>query len=252
MTVDWRLTGLVMVMAPITAALGVWQLQRADAKAALEQRFEQAAQTLPVDGTTLTSRVLGARDRDPTSELAFKRVQLRGRYDSERYFLVDNRVHRGRAGYWVVQAFEELATDRYWLVNRGWIDGGARRETLPAVTSPAGTVTVVGVLWPTFGLPPLLADDPWVKTWPKRVQRLNVERMARALAGPPWELRLEPGQPGVLVPAPRRFAVASTRHIGYAWQWFGLTAVLIVGYGVLWRRARHASDRGDGSQTHDE
>ena len=46
----------------------------------------------------------------------------------------------------------------------------------------------------------------------------------------PAELRLEPGQPSVLRPAPFASRLADDTHRGYAATWFGLAVVLLLGY----------------------
>ena len=57
---------------------------------------------------------------------------------------------------------------------------------------PPGHVTVVGTVWPDTGLPPLVGADVWDAGWPKRVQRLGVQRMAELTGAAPLEIRLEP------------------------------------------------------------
>jgi cytochrome oxidase assembly protein ShyY1 len=49
----------------------------------------------------------------------------------------------------------------------------------------------------------------------------------------PVEVRLENGSPGVLVAAALGHDFKAQTHEGYAAQWFGLAAVLVVGYIVF-------------------
>jgi len=211
-------TGL---MLPVVVSLGIWQLQRAALKHGYEERYfdrmAEASKPMPQD----------------LDDVEFLRVTLRGVYDPVRYFLVDNQIHQGRPGYWVVALFQ--ADDgRTWLVNRGWVAAPSLREDLPAVTIPADPVTITGVLWPDTGLVPLLAEDRWGLEWPKRVQRLDVVRMASTSgATAPVEVRLESATPGVLVAAALGHDFKAQTHEGYAAQWFGLSAVLVVGYIVF-------------------
>ena len=60
-----------------------------------------------------------------------------------------------------------------------------------------------------------------------------MERMALASGAWPVELRLEPGQPSVLEPAPFASRLSDDKHRGYAVTWFGLAVVLLFGYGYL-------------------
>jgi cytochrome oxidase assembly protein ShyY1 len=50
---------------------------------------------------------------------------------------------------------------------------------------------------------------------------------------------LEEDQPGSFEPIVLGEEMSSTRHIGYAVQWFGMAIALVIAYGVLGvRRAR--------------
>lgn len=222
----WKMTAFVAVFLPVVTALGVWQLERAALKHGYEERYFHR----------MAEPVRPAPQRLEGSD--FMRVGLTGRYDPTRYFLVDNQVHEGRPGYWVISVFG--ADDgREWLVNRGWIAAPATRELLPEVPTPASTVAISGVLWPDTGLVPLLARDDWAATWPKRVQRLDIDRMAGALEGvAPVEVRLEAAQPGLLEAAPLGHDFKARTHEGYAAQWFGLGAVLVAGY-IIFGFKRH-------------
>lgn len=212
------MTLFVLVMLPVVVSLGQWQLQRAELKRGYEAAyFDRMA--LPVV----------SMPQDPTSA-DFLRVRLLGAYDREQYFLVDNQVHEGRPGYWIVAVFHG-EDGRRWLVNRGWIAAPSRREELPVVDVPPGRVAVSGVVWPQMGLVPLLAEDRWESGWPKRVQRLDVANMAAAAGGlAPIEIRLEAGEPGVAYAASLGHDFKARTHEGYAVQWFGLGGVLILGY----------------------
>lgn len=215
------MTLFVVVMLPVVAALGHWQLKRAELKRGYETAYFDRMALPVVD-----------MPRDVTNA-DFLRVRLQGAYDREQYFLVDNQVHEGRPGYWIVAVFHG-DDHRSWLVNRGWIVAPARREEWPAVDIPPGRVELDGVVWPQMGLVPLLAEDRWEPGWPKRVQRLDVASMAAVAGGlPPLEIRLEAGAPGVGQAASLGHDFKASTHEGYAAQWFGLGGVLILGYIVF-------------------
>jgi cytochrome oxidase assembly protein ShyY1 len=181
------------------------------------------------------------RPPESFADADFLRVRLEGGYERGHDFLVDNRTHEGQTGYWVVSVFR--STDgRGYLVNRGWLAAPVRRETMPAVPTPEGDTRIVGLVWPDTGLPPLLAEDPWNAGWPKRVQRLERERMAGGVVDTvPVEIRLEAGQAGVFAPAPVDAVFRPERNQGYAVQWFGLALVLIIGYGYFGMRGGEAA-----------
>ncbi len=210
------MTLFVAVMLPLVTGLGVWQVQRAAEKRAFEDRFLARITALPV--------VPGPAVED------FQRLKLVGEYEPGRDFLLDNQTRRGAVGFDVVSSFR-TEDGRRWLVNRGFLPGDRARRSLPAVRSPRGTVTLVGLVWPELGLLPVLGDDPWAEGWPKVIQQMEVGRMAADLGGAvPREIRLEAGQPGVFAAATTRLNMPSSQHTGYAVQWFGLATALLAGW----------------------
>src|SRR6185295_14422655 len=70
-------------------------------------------------------------------------VTLRGTFDARYTVLLDNKLHRGRPGYQVVQPLR-TAPGKHVLVNRGWIAAGASRAQLPEVRTPAGEISLSG------------------------------------------------------------------------------------------------------------
>jgi cytochrome oxidase assembly protein ShyY1 len=128
-----------------------------------------------------------------------------------------------------------------YLVNRGWL-AAPRRGTLPVAPPPDREVRIEVVPWPSTGLGVLAGADDWNEGWPKRVQRMDVERMASIVpVAVQMELRLEGGSPGVLEPVAATLDLAPARHIGYAVQWFALAVALAVTWLVLGiRRGRTA------------
>lgn len=158
--------------------------------------------------------------------------------------LLDNKLHRGRAGYHVVQPLrivEAAAGEpRHVLVNRGWIESGPRRDVLPAVRTPKGEIGIEGVKLAHFpraydaGAP--AAGAVW--------QNVTVE----AFAG--WsKLRLVPyvieqhsaADDGLAREWPRP-DLGIEKHASYAVQWYALAVLAVVLFLVLsFRRNGSAS-----------
>jgi len=213
------MTVVVMVLLPGVIALGLWQLDRGAQKRVLETAYLNKLTALPLPVAEA-----------PLDE-AFQRVVLHGEF-IEQIFLVDNQVVEGVIGYWVVQGFVDKAGTKY-LVNRGFVPASTSRSELPDVSAPAGMVKVIGVVWPFTGLIPVLDEDAWQPGWPKRVQRLDVARMANKTGAKAVELRLEPGQPGVTIAAPFATVLSDAQHKGYAATWFGLAVALVLSYAIF-------------------
>lgn len=215
----YRMVVLLLVGLPVLLTLGNWQLGRAEEKRQFESAYLERQSMLPRP--------------PPAAGLpeSFTRLRLRGRYDPDQHFLIDNQIFDGQVGYWVVTPFRE-ANGRRWLINRGWIAAPQSREQLPEIAVVAEPTELVAVVWPDTGLVPLLAEERWSKRWPLRIQRLDVSAMAPLVGAQPLELRLEAAQPGVFTPAPMLLSVTASKHTGYAVQWFAFAGVLVVGFFV--------------------
>jgi surfeit locus 1 family protein len=111
-------------------SLGNWQSRRAAEKRELGAALERAAQSAPIE---LPS----------AADLLHKRVAARGQFVAERTVLLDNKLRRGRPGYEVVTPLR--MGNSHVLVNRGWMPAPPRRDTVPAVPTPAGEVHIDGI-----------------------------------------------------------------------------------------------------------
>lgn len=221
-----RMSIFALLLLPILLALGNWQVQRGAFKRELETAYLEQLTRLPVDGAELLASA--------GSDLAlrpFTRVRLSGRYGQEMFFL-DNQVNAGEVGYWLFQTF--ITQDGLqWLVNRGFVAAPNDRSALPDVETPLNEVLLVASIWPDLGLPPLFGEEVWSENWPKRIQRKDLQRMSEAVQSLAWELRLEPGQPGVLQAAPFAEPLSDAKHRGYALTWFGLATALVCGFVIF-------------------
>jgi surfeit locus 1 family protein len=191
-------------------------LHRAAEKRAIEAARLATYGTLPMDESHL----------DGAGE--YTRFRLRGRFDGSRQFLVDNKIRHGVPGDLVMTPFETVGGKRV-LIDRGWIAAPETRDKLPTSEPPTQLVSIVVMRWrdPTVPNTP----DPWGDHWPKRVQFMDVQRMAAAVGGAlPMELRLDEGQPGSLAQLVEGEEMTPTRHIAYAVQWFGMAVVLVVAF----------------------
>ena len=221
------MTAFVFFFLPVTIALGVWQIQRGDEKTRLEAQFLASQGQLPTTHADIASLP------------AFTRVRLEGRYDPDRYLLLDNQTRDGRVGYAVLSLFN---TDdgRAYLINRGWVPSGSDRSAWPRVATPDGRVSVTGSIWRDAGLSWAGRDENWNGSWPARIQRIDVEQFGERIAAlVPVEIRLEPGTTGALETRYVAPVFGPEKHYGYAVQWFLLAAVLAALYAHFGlRRAR--------------
>ena len=193
---------------------GTWQRGRMQQKDAWGAQLA-AAQAAPV--VPLPSGV------DDWSAWRFRNVQAKGTLDAARQILIDNKVHRGRAGYHVVTPLK-LDDGRTVLVDRGWIAGGATRADVPVVPVPTGEVTVTGRLnLPPQGYVELRETAPERGVW----QNLDPGRFAlvTGVAVLPVVLEAMQGAGEGLARDWPRPDTGSEKHRIYMMQWYAFAAL---------------------------
>ena len=224
----WLPTLGMVAFCALTIALGNWQRHRAAEKEALAAQFAAAAKAPPV--------ALSAQDTDAT-RLRFHAVQARGAYDATRQLFVDNKIHAGRAGYDVVAPLNLAGSDRFVLVDRGWIAQGARHGELPDVAPPPGLLTVTG----RVNLPPgryleLGSGRGGGPLW----ENLDLRRIAAATGLKLLPIIIEQTEPvapsdGLARdwPAPD---LNAEQNQSYMLQWYSFAALaLVLWLGLNWR-----------------
>ena len=233
-----KLIALCSALLPLTVAAGFWQLGRADEKRQLLATYEQRQRLDPVALTTV----------DPLADNQHLRVVVTGWPDQAHQFLVDNRLRRGRAGYEILLPVR-FAKDGWLLVNRGWLPRAAGPDRIPEIPPVAESLTLVGYLYRASGVAPVLGPEEPAAGWPQVIQQPEPELLAGRLGRElfPYQLRLEES-PGFDADWPVA-GLSPEQHLGYAVQWFGLSAVVVV-LGVIsnsnfpewWRARRRRSD----------
>ena len=223
-------------IAALFAGLGLWQLDRAAQKRAMFAEFERRVNTPKVD--------LNQPGVDHGAALAGRRAAAAGHY-SGTTILLDNQMHRGRAGYLVYTAFELNGHKQSVLVNRGWIRAGADRGRAPELATPTANQRLEGRLSP----PPQaglrlkggdvierLADGMW------RVQAIDFVGLTATVGVEllPITVLLDDEAPYGFVRAWTPPGSDETRHLGYVFQWFALALTVVVVTVVLTLRSGKA------------
>ena len=211
-------------------ALASWQFSRALEKTALRDARLQRLLAEPIAVAEYTRETAD-----------FTRLSLVGRYDAERQFFV---IDRPGGGLQVVTPF--VTGVGVFLVNRGWLPPSGKQ---PAVATPAGRASLVGVVWPAKPVTPMLAKAPWPEGWPKQVRGLQPARMAAAIETPNAvygvEVRLEADNPGSLRAASLAWDYSPGTHWGYVAQWLLIGVAIVIGYWAIGKR-RARGQLGDG------
>jgi surfeit locus 1 family protein len=218
----WLVSVAAALVLVGTLLLGRWQLQRAWMK---ERLADQAltCQALPaLLGVDLTLPGFeGACDQ--------RKVSLSGHWMSAKTVYLDNRQMNGRPGFFVVTPFTPEGSQFSILVQRGWMPRNfLNREQVQMVDTPTGRVSIEGRIVPS---PSKLYELGAADTG---LIRQNLDMAAFAAETGLNLLNKSVQQTGPATDGLQRdwMIVASSpdKHYGYAFQWFGLSALTLILY----------------------
>ncbi len=208
----------------LTVSLGNWQLRRAAEKAAMQSQIDAANRAAPVE--------LGASAVDAAA-LEGLRIAASGRFEPEHTLLIDNRTHRGVAGFHVITPLRVDGTELRVLVLRGWVARDrADRNRLPPLTTPAGQVRIEGLAQQRLPQAMQLAAEPAPGPSDRIWQQFDVAKFQRwsGLRTQDLILRQTSALDDGLVREWTLPGSSVDKHRAYAWQWFAMAA----GVAVLW------------------
>jgi surfeit locus 1 family protein len=222
----WLVTLATVAGALLTARLGVWQLDRAAQKSALQAQLESRAQLPAIDGVALLAT---------TAEAALAQqhrlAHLAGRWSTANTVYLDNRQMNGHAGFYVLTPLL-LGDGSALLVQRGWTPRDFQdRGRVAPVPTPDGEVFVRGRIAP----PPARLYEFSADGGGRIRQNLDLDAFSRetGLALRPLSL-LQTDSPGSAGdgllrewPTP---SLGKAKNQAYAAQWFALSALMVVLY----------------------
>ena len=208
---------------PMLVSFGHWQANRANQKQTLQDTFDSRA-------TQMAVKI--PRELLNPEEFRYRKVVVRGRFEPANQILLDNRVHSDQAGYHVITPFRIENSELYILVNRGWVALGADRAVLPKINTPQEMMEIIGVavLPPSkiYELKPPEITVGWQAVW----QNMDIKRYREAV---PFQLQpiiiqLDKDSPAGFVREWPRPDNRIQTHRGYAFQWYGMAAMLLIFY----------------------
>jgi surfeit locus 1 family protein len=224
------LLGLLIPLAcaPVFVGLGLWQLDRHEARAAVNRVL--AARL--AEATRPLARVLA-----DTADPSWRQVVVAGRFDYAREQVLAGRTSEGSPGVHLITPLAIPGTDTLVPVVRGWVyspdaagaDLGRWRE--------GEFVTIGGYLLPLAEEGPAAPTDA---TRPLRALTRNAlrERLGAPVARVQFIMTSDSLARADSVP--RRLpppVLSAGPHRSYAAQWFAFAAIAVVGGVVLYKRS---------------
>ena len=220
--------GLIVVVAGVSLALGVWQLDR------LAQRRATNSETERARSAPVVNLAAGHPE-----DLDQRRVVATGEFDRDRLFVLRGRPHRGSPGVQLVVPLRLTESDTAVLVNLGFVPAADAVHFDPASIDIPPRDSVVGLaqaipLDPGWARPVASRGDT---TW----RQIELTAVSERLPYPilPVIIGRTPGNsasgyPRALAPAP----LDDGPHLSYAIQWFSFAVIALVG-GAAWLRKQH-------------
>ena len=164
---------ITVLVFSVLVKLGLWQSDRAIEKeervAKIENLNEQKALSL--------KQVLELSNvQSNFNEINDYPVAIKGEFNKEHVFLLDNQVNNGRLGY---RVFQTVVTKEYSvLVSLGWVQGSINRQVLPVIKALNGHYQFRGnIRLIEEGV--LLQEQVFADvSWPLRVQQIELEKFS--------------------------------------------------------------------------
>jgi len=209
-----RITVFFIFFAILFFSLGLWQIERGQAKTTLLKEFDENSLKAPKSISKDSKK--------------WDRVYIQGKWNGSEQILIDNVINRGIAGYKVITPFQLDETGELILVDRGWIKRNRNIENLPDVSLIDIRERISGILEsPELGL--MLSDEVVSEKWPKISQTKNFEVISKEYNVPMFPLIL-------LADPTSRYSLeyikinptnmTPVKHYGYSAQWFLMFLVL--------------------------
>lgn len=179
---------------PILLSLGFWQLDRADQKEHNMAEFEANYYGAAFDLNAQSS------DRLDQTLMQWRKVKVRGSFESEHQLLLDNQPMNTKTGYLIFTPFKLENESTRLLINRGWVPANPDRRIIPEVSVLSKeTLTISGAAKKALFSGIELSDDltEHLDNGLLRVQQINISD-TEALTGQsflPYIVRLDKESP---------------------------------------------------------
>ena len=204
-----------IIFAPLTFSLGVWQVNRANEKIEILENYDTLLLSTPL-----------SLDNDHKN---WQPVKTSGTFED---FIIyeDNAILDGKAGYKIYHLFKN-SDNSYIFIHRGFVERNKIKNNLPEVEVPEGIKNLEGkVLKRTnnaFIQNIQESDSRIIQEFDlsylkERHSLLKNKEIYEYL----FNLQAENEMKFSAIEKPVN--MSSSKHIGYAIQWFGLCAALII------------------------
>ena len=206
-----------VIFVPITISLGLWQIERANEKKVIISNYDKL----------LVSTPIALQKEQPLEN--WQPIETVGAYQ-DLVIYEDNAINSGKAGFKVYHLFQN-GDGTFIFVHRGFIERNLIKNNLPRIDTPVGKKNIKGTTL-------FKQNNTFVKNIEESdiriIQEFNtsvlIERFPilkdRYLH--PFLFNLDVRDADKFQPIEKPVNMTAAKHIGYAIQWFGLCAALII------------------------
>ena len=206
-----------IIFVPITISLGLWQIERANEKKVIISNYDKL----------LVSTPIALQKEQPLEN--WQPIETVGAYQ-DLVVYEDNAINSGKAGFKVYHLFQN-GDGTFIFVHRGFIERNLIKNNLPRIDTPVGKKNIKGTT--------LFKQN---NTFVKNIEESDI-RIIQEFNTPvlikrfpilkdrylhPFLFNLDVRDADKFQPIEKPVNMTATKHIGYAIQWFGLCAALII------------------------
>ena len=206
-----------IIFVPITISLGMWQIERANEKKLIIANYDKLLVSAPI-----------ALQKNQTLN-NWQPIETTGTYEDTIVY-EDNAINNGKAGFKVYHLFRN-DDGTFIFIHRGFIERNLIKNNLPEVEIPAEKKSI-------YGTTLFKQNNAFVKNIEESDSRIIQEFNASLLIDKypmlkdkylhPFLFNLDLRDVNKYQPIEKPVNMTASKHIGYAIQWFGLCAALII------------------------
>ena len=206
-----------IIFVPITISLGMWQIERANEKKLIIANYDKLLVSAPI--ALQKNQMLNN----------WQPIETTGTYEDTIVY-EDNAINNGKAGFKVYHLFRN-DDGTFIFVHRGFIERNLIKNNLPEVEIPTEKKSI-------YGTTLFKQNNTFVKNIEESDSRIIQEFNASLLIDKypmlkdkylhPFLFNLDIRDVNKYQPIEKPVNMTASKHIGYAIQWFGLCAALII------------------------
>ena len=206
-----------IIFVPITISLGMWQIERANEKKIIIANYDKLLVSAPI--ALQKNQMLNN----------WQPIETTGTYEDTIVY-EDNAINNGKAGFKVYHLFRN-DDGTFIFIHRGFIERNLIKNNLPEVEIPTEKKSI-------YGTTLFKQNNTFVKNIEESDSRIIQEFNASLLIDKypmlkdkylhPFLFNLDIRDVNKYQPIEKPVNMTASKHIGYAIQWFGLCAALII------------------------